>query len=499
MSAETKAEDVLAPPPSEEQAHATHPLERALLVLLGFQLIFQPWALGNMYEWSQVLSGFLALAAFVVAIIPRSFPARTGGHAPYVVRTLPRLFKFPIFWFGLAFLCYLLVQGLNVAWRQVPAGKEAWLRAAEHLEWLPSGVAAPFRSGNTWRSLLVDGTAWLSACAAWTGFTRRKTVRRLLIALVFNGALLATIGILQRGSQAHQILWSWTPPAGYFVSTFIYRNHAGAYFDLILAISIGLTLVYWHREDSGRDRAGFKVVLGCCSLLIIEVVVISYSRGSLLLMGLLLILVATLLAVRKVLSGPPRFPSWRLIAVAVPMAAMVFAGIFILRAQAVFSRLETLPKEIMTPSTNVRVLLAKATWDMIGDHPAFGWGSNSFQYIFPGYQARFPVLRVTPDGHQPLRFEHAHNDYLELIAETGWGGSALIAAGALCTLGGIWRARQGADCLTWLLLAGGTLTAIHATFDLPFANPAVLTTWCVVWAILHRWLLFNFHPTSGAY
>src|SRR2546425_6394713 len=55
---------------------------------------------------------------------------------------------------------------------------------------------------------------------------------------------------------------------------------------------------------------------------------------------------------------------------------------------------------------------------MLRDHPALGVGLGAFGVAYPGYQS------VPGD----LWLDHAHNDYAEVVAETGLVGAALIAS-----------------------------------------------------------------------
>jgi O-antigen ligase len=69
-----------------------------------------------------------------------------------------------------------------------------------------------------------------------------------------------------------------------------------------------------------------------------------------------------------------------------------------------------------------RLIVYSDTVRMIGDHP-WGTGLNTYEDVFRRYQTYRPGLL----------FDHAHNDYLEIIAEWGllpaaifWGGIAFV-------------------------------------------------------------------------
>jgi len=54
----------------------------------------------------------------------------------------------------------------------------------------------------------------------------------------------------------------------------------------------------------------------------------------------------------------------------------------------------------------------KDTWRIFVDHPWIGTGLGTLQFVYPRYESRY-------DGYV---VDHAHNDYLELLADTGVAG-----------------------------------------------------------------------------
>jgi O-antigen ligase len=50
------------------------------------------------------------------------------------------------------------------------------------------------------------------------------------------------------------------------------------------------------------------------------------------------------------------------------------------------------------------------------DKPLFGWGLGTFEYVFPRYQRFYSDYLVN----------YAHNDYLQLLVETGLAGLAVL-------------------------------------------------------------------------
>jgi O-antigen ligase len=465
-----------------------HPLEQVLLAVVTAHLIFLPWALGTMHVWSQAVSCGLSVLSLGLALSIRRYSGKYVSGPSFRLRLLPKLLYFPIFWIGLMFLLYILIQALNPAWRYTETDRGWWLQGVSHIAWLPTGIRTPFEQFGPWRSLMIYSSAWMSACAIWTGFTRRKSLRILLVLLVINAFLLALFGLAERALHADRIFWSWIPPADYFVSSFIYRNHAGAYFNLALAICCALGFWYYRRQVRRQEPSSPAVILGFFAAVIAAIVLYSYSRGATLLMIGFLATVVGMIAGTAFSSAESNRSLFTIVFAGMVFVAIVGLSLFSLKTDQLTERMRTLSQEVDVRSDQFRLAVDQATWEMAQDHLAMGWGAGSYSYCFPGYQARHPEIRFARDRHKRLLFEHAHDDYLELLAECGCVGCALLMAGILFYLSRLVRLRVWRNPLVSVLFLGCLVTMVHATFDFPFFNPAILITWCCLWPVMLRWL-----------
>jgi O-antigen ligase len=475
-----------------------HPLETGLLAVVAAHLVFLPWALGTMHVWSQTVSfGFSGLS-LGLALWPRDYRGKGAGGSSFRLRTLPTLWRFPVFWIGGIFLLYTLVQVLNSAWIFVPNEHGGWLQGVSHISWLPNGVRTPFAQGNPWRSLMIYASAWMSVCAVWTGFTRRKALRFLLEILVVNAFLLALLGLAERALHADRIFWSWTPPDGYFVSSFVYRNHAGAYFNLALAVCCTLGIWYYRRQVRRDERSSPAVVFGLLAGVIVAIVLFSYSRAATLLMVGFLAVVATIIARIAFASRYSDRSVLTTVFAGLAFFAVVGLSLCSLSTDRMAERMRGLEQEITAGFENRRVVVDRATWEMAQDQLALGWGAGSFRFCFPGYQVRHPEICVARDSHRRMFYEHAHDDYLELLAEYGVVGCSFLLAGLCYYLVRLIHLRVWRHSPASILLLGCLVTMAHAALDFPFGNPAILTTWCCLWPILLRWLEIESQPKRAS-
>ena len=116
-----------------------------------------------------------------------------------------------------------------------------------------------------------------------------------------------------------------------------------------------------------------------------------------------------------------------------------------------------------------RVGMLHGTWRIFLDHPIAGTGLGTLQEVFPRYE-------TISDG---LIVNHSHNDYAELLAETG-------AIGGLC----------GLAFLVLLAWTGGkNLAAEKAVMNLSYHSGALVACFGL---LVHATVDFNFHIPSNA-
>ena len=266
-----------------------HPTEVLLLSIIGLHVVFLPWAIGGMRPWSQVISLILGVISLGVALLPRRYTPEESGSNAFRLFMVHRLWTFPIFWLGLLLLGYITTQALNPSWAYFQSDRGWWMQGISHLTWLPSGVSVPWAQGGPWRKLIIYAATWLTVCAIWTGFTRRRTVQIFFIIVALNGLALAGFGLLQKLMYNGKMFWFVDIPYGSVFASFVYKNHAAAYLDLTLFVTCGLAA--WHylrglRRLEKSNPAGVFAFLATC---IASTILVSYARGATLVMLVFLV------------------------------------------------------------------------------------------------------------------------------------------------------------------------------------------------------------------
>ncbi len=469
-----------------------HPLEMTALWIISAHLTLLPWALGGMRPWAQIPSVVLAAISFVVALLPRNYTEEHTGSNRFRLLMWPKLIRFPIFWIGLALLALVIGQALNPAWQYTTDGKVIWLTALPHQSGLPQGVSAPFEKWNQWRMVVIYGSAWLTVCALWVAFTRRRTVQIFLMALSFNGLLLAAFGIAQRLLGNGKIFWFFDSPNPSFFSSFIYKNHGGAYLDLTLAVTCGLGGWYYLRGLRRLEKSNPSGVLAFFATCIAVSVLTSYARGATVIMLVfMLVCIAAFVIHQLVIPSENRKPVVAIVLILI-FGYFLKTGFEALRSKEAWDRLrqgvmrEDLSLEMRERATAASLEMLQETWKT-------GVGAGAYRYVFPIYQHRHPEL--VSHGSQRMFWEHAHNDVLQFPIELGIGGVILIVAafGYWCVA--LARSYFWENPLSACVVFGLVLMVGYGWWDFPFQCPAILLTWCALWPTAAMWARFE---ESGA-
>ena len=471
-----------------------HPKELLVLWAVSAHLIYLPWAIGGMRMLGQFISLGLAVLSFGLAMAPRHYTEEHTGSNNFRLFMWPRLFRFPIWWLGLALLGLITTQALNPAWTWETNGVGWWMRQIDYIDWLPSGVEVPFERWGPWRMLLIYSSGWLTVCAIWVGFTRRRTVQLFFMALAINGLLLAILGVAQRMLGAPKIFWFWESESASFFSSFVYKNHAGAYLDLILAITCGLASWYYLRGLRRLEKSNPSGVFAFFATCIGVTVLISYARGATLVMLVFLLCCVVAFSIHQLLI--PRENRKPIVAIALILIFGFFlkTGLEALNSHEVWSRLRA---GVMREdhSLEVREQVTKADLDMLKDYWGKGAGSGSFRFLFPIYQYRYPEL-VSAEGRQKY-WEEAHNDIVQIPLELGLVGMSLLALGGLYWFVLLVKSFFWENPLSMCVVFGALLLLAYSWWDFPFQNPAVLITWCCLWPAVVLWTQFEESNVRG--
>jgi tetratricopeptide (TPR) repeat protein len=121
-----------------------------------------------------------------------------------------------------------------------------------------------------------------------------------------------------------------------------------------------------------------------------------------------------------------------------------------------------------TSDASGRIFLYKVTAKIALEHPLLGSGGGNFTDAF--LQAQGPMLSEPGHAAEPYRMTHdAHNDWLQVAAESGLPALALLLLLWGLLFKGLWRLKNGQ---AWALSAALGAFAVDALFSFPMAVPA---------------------------
>ena len=296
----------------------------------------------------------------------------------------------------------------------------------------------------------------------------RKTFKVLVwVALAF-GTFEAVYGLLQvliPGVGVLWVPWDFASP-GCARGTYIGRNNFAGLMEMLWPVALGATLA----QGEWAERRGIKAMLSedkingqliMFLMVTLMVVALLFSRSRAGILGGF-VGMAVLMGLLRLASGQFRWGS-RITLMALVALVGVYGG------SIGFARIIERFLQIEGGAVG-RMELWGPSWEMALDHPA-GIGLDNYEVVEPVY--------LDP-GRAGIRYRHAHNDYLQLLAEAGWVGSVPLVVGFFLFIGrGIRRVRRvGFDAGRFRLmvvigaLAGLCSMGFHGFFDFNFQIPA---------------------------
>jgi len=301
--------------------------------------------------------------------------------------------------------------------------------------------------------------AGILALALVAGESVKNTaqLRQVCIALALAGLAIAIFAIAQYLTSNGKIYWLVEPTqGGWMFGPYVNRNHFAGLMELWIPLAIGLALM--------PENTFMRRWLWCLVALVMgTAVALSGSRGGVIAVGVQVLLLAFVSAAFR-----GRRP---LIALAVSVALV--AGAFALLGRGeIFERYKQslqFPKLQQEEAAAYRIEAWKGALAIFRQHPIAGTGLDTFVTHFPAVRT-FATDKI---------WTHAHNDFLQFLAETGLIGAGLAA---------------------WILTAGARQGWANVQRTMGTATGALLIgmACACVGFLVHGWLDFNFHVPANA-
>ncbi len=227
-------------------------------------------------------------------------------------------------------------------------------------------------------------------------YYRMNHWRGLLWFLMSLGFFVSVFGILQQLTFNGKLYWFRVMRyGGHPFGPYVNRNHFAGFAEILIPVAL-VPLVL------GKVRRERLFLVGLFAVVPIVALLLSASRGGIISFAVELVILFSLLLVRRLQS---KYMLAGGVLVLCAILAVSWIGV-----QEVLQRFSNY--ESLDVTAGKRASMRHDTFRIFLDHPALGTGLGTFQMVFPPYESNYDARIVN----------HAHNDYLEVLAETGLAG-----------------------------------------------------------------------------
>jgi len=277
---------------------------------------------------------------------------------------------------------------------------------------------------------------------------------RLAWILSGYGLVVAIFSLAQGFTSEGKVYWLVAPHfGGWIYGPYVNHNHYAGLMEMLVPIPLVILLLP-HLPPSRKAMAGLAASVMASTIFLCG------SRGGMIAFAMQIVLLTSLCITRK---------ATRKTALALASFVLIAFGLALwLGGREVAQRLATVHRATGL-SSNTRLNIDRDALKMFLQKPLLGYGLGNFAEVYPQFRSFSTDLWV----------DHAHNDYLELLVETGALGFATML---------------------WFLVVLGRL-AIRKLKSWPHDPDAAITLAPVLGAtgiLLHSFVDFNLHIPANA-
>jgi O-antigen ligase len=430
-----------------------------LAILLGITALLKGGVYPEQWFW---LAGGTALVGAVYFGVRRN----SGDSPPLTAFD----------WLAMGFVLVPLAQ-----WVRLPMGivsvlsparaemvRRAWEASGESGGWVSLSESRP----ATWEYLLSTGAYVVTYLVIrHVAMQERWRLWRVAAPVVVIGALEAVLGWVQF------LMARSTSTQAMATGTFANRNHFAGMLEMALPLAIAAAFQAWQGKITRHTRPARAGLLTggliLLAMMILVGIVFSLSR-----MGFLAALAGMAMTGMMALSGTERTGGkqgrWRAWIAAAPIALVAVLFVFLPPDELIGRFAEFAGTEEIGGDTRAEIW--KDTLKLIGTYPLLGCGMGAYEVSLLRFKTAAPQFTV----------DYAHNDYLQILAETGivgFGIGMALVVMALVRCGSVvvWH-RQGKNW--WLsvgLLGAMSSLLLHSLvdFNLYIPSNAMMLAWLV--------------------
>jgi len=298
--------------------------------------------------------------------------------------------------------------------------------------------------------------------------TLRRSSQFELMAVVFTGygAVVASFALLQGLAPNGKLYWVFTlEQGGAIYGPYVNHNHYAGLMEMLMPFPLVLAATHY---TSGIR----KIVVAGIAALMAASIFLSGSRGGMVAFVAQMVALGVLLVLKR--KG-----SWKQPLMLGSFLAVVIIFLVWMGGNELTQRLISVHSEAREEiNGGVRLTIDRDCLRMLVKRPILGWGLGTFPTVYPEFRSFYTNFFVN----------QAHNDYLQLLVETGLAGFAIAVWFLVLVF------RQAASKLkNWTETASGALTVaaalgcigilVHSFLDFNLQIPANATLFYVFCAI----------------
>ena len=426
------------------------------LLIIFFVITTIPLLFAAVQPWVQSFYTAAFFTAFLVSFWRNGFAT---GHAS------DKLFTIPI----LCFFIITLLQSLplplqmlqNISPYRYDTLVQAHILTDRALAW--QAVSYSSRVSIAWWLFLLSLFLFVSVLREYCA--SRHNLAIIIRILVIVATLEALYGLIQALVPETGVLWADSAYPGCACGTYVNRNHFAGFIAMIWPLVLGYTLSL--RNDTGitvfsklfsSDRLNLQLLYTLSIIIMLLALLFSKSRG-----GIIAGIVGIVSFLWFVRSGPQSHSIiFRL------LIGIIISFVFIYGIKIGFGPI--VERFLSISGGDARLDMWKDGIAILKDHP-FGIGLGNTPKVLPVYQ-----IAYTAD----LNAVHLHNDYLQLLVETGVPGFLAIVSGGFVFLWKsvlrIRRLTPHRDAFRYFIaigaLSGLISVMVHSFFDFNLQIPA---------------------------
>jgi O-antigen ligase len=329
---------------------------------------------------------------------------------------------------------------------------------------------------QTWTNAMLYVAYGLLCFLITQSLRRTSQVKLLTMTVCIYAGAVALFALIQGLSGTTNLYWIHTPLSrGWIYGPYVNHNHYAGLMEMLVPFPLVVAL-------SHQSRSWQRSMAAATAALIATTIFLSGSRGGMAALAIEITIVGAIL-LRGEKPGHATTTIGIFLVIVVALLVWLGGGELVDRMSSIRSEAHT---EV---SGGTRLDIDRDGLHMFAQKPVLGWGLGTFPEIYPQFRTFYTNFFINA----------AHNDYVQLLVETGVLGFALMIWLLVCVYrNGIkklkdWpRDTNGAIAVAAMLGITGILFHSLVDFNLQIpANAAIFYVLCVLAAMEPRFGQFQ--------